>query len=83
MGSISSARWLVMMTGISDVDRIDRNRSSPSFRPNGWSMMIKLGSVVVFFDLLQLDTQLVGKLWSEKYLLTACRIAGSLFTIII
>jgi hypothetical protein len=70
-----------MMTGISDVDRIDRNRSSPSFRPNGWSMMIKLGSVVVFFDLLQLDTQLVGKLWSEKYLLTVCRIAGSLFTI--
>jgi hypothetical protein len=44
-------------------------------------MMIKLGSVVVFFNLLQLDTQLVGKLWSEKYLLTVCRIAGSLFTI--
>src|SRR6476660_4030216 len=79
--SISSDRSLVMMTGISDFDRIDRNPSSPSFGPSGWSRMIRRGGVPVHFNSLQLDAQLVGKLWSEKYTRTLCRIFGSLLTI--
>jgi hypothetical protein len=43
--------------------------------------MIKLGGVPVHLNSLQLETQLVGKLWSEKYPLTVCRIDRSLLTI--
>src|SRR5262249_28007848 len=41
----------------------------------------KLGWLPLHATSSQSDRQLVWKLWSEKYPLTACRIAGSLLTI--
>ena len=49
-----------MMTGMSDVDRIDLNVSSPSFRPVCWSITIRLGDACARFNSLQLGVELVG-----------------------